>query len=163
MTLFDYVVLGIMGLSVLLSIWRGVVRELLALAAWVVAFLVAQFYAVALAAYVPAAVGSTELRTLTAFLVVFILVLIAMGLLAIAVSRLIHKAGLGLSDRVLGAVFGLVRGVLIVLIGVLAAGLTALPRERAWREAALSAPLEALALAVKPWLPADFGSRIRYD
>jgi membrane protein required for colicin V production len=139
------------------------VKELLALAAWVVAFLVAQFYAGALAVHVPAAVTDPALRPLAAFLVIFLATLLAMSVLAILASGLIRKAGLGPADRLLGAVFGLVRGLLVVLIGVLAAGLTSLPRERAWRDAMLSAPLEALALGVKPWLPADFGSRIRYD
>jgi membrane protein required for colicin V production len=66
-------------------------------------------------------------------------------------------------DRVLGAGFGLVRGVAIVLTGVLLAGMTTLPKQPMWRQALLAAPLEDWALAVKGWLPGDFARHIRYD
>jgi len=162
MTWFDYAVLAIVGISVLLSIIHGFVRELLALASWIVAFLVAQNYAAALAPLLPAAITSGSLRLLVAFLAAFLTVLLAMTLIAILVSRLFHSAGLGLVDRVLGAVFGLVRGFAIVMVVVLLAGLTALPRQPVWRNAMLSAPLAALADAVKVWLPYDLSKHINY-
>ncbi len=162
MTWFDYAVLAIVGISVLLSIIHGFVRELLALASWIVAFLVAQNYAAALAPLLPAAITSGSLRLLVAFLAAFLTVLLAMTLIAILVSRLFHSAGLGLVDRVLGAVFGLVRGLAIVMVVVLLAGLTALPRQPVWRDAMLSAPLAALADAVKGWLPYDLSKHINY-
>ncbi len=162
MTWFDYAVLAIVGISVLLSIIHGFVRELLALASWIVAFLVAQNYAAALAPLLPAAITSGSLRLLVAFLAAFLTVLLAMTLIAILVSRLFHSAGLGLVDRVLGAVFGLVRGFAIVMVVVLLAGLTALPRQPVWRDAMLSAPLVALADAVKGWLPYDLSKHINY-
>jgi membrane protein required for colicin V production len=64
---------------------------------------------------------------------------------------------------VLGLAFGLVRGLLIVLVAVLLAGLTRLPEDRGWRDAMLSQPLEVLALLVRSYLPADLARRIRYD
>ena len=89
---------------------------------------------------------------------VFLVVLVAMSVLAILVSKLVKSAGLGLDDRVLGGVFGLARGVLVVMVLVLLAGLTALPRQPAWRDAVLSGPLEAFAGTIKVWLPADLRS-----
>ncbi len=163
MTWFDYAVLAIIGISVLLSIIHGFVRELLALASWIVAFVAAQIYAVALAPMLPAAIPSQSLRLLAAFLVVFLTVLLVMTLAAIAVSSLIKKAGLGFVDRALGAAFGLMRGLAIVMVVVLLAGLTTLPRQPAWRHAMFSAPLEALANAVKLWLPYDLSKHIHYD
>jgi membrane protein required for colicin V production len=71
--------------------------------------------------------------------------------------------GLSLADRTLGAVFGIARGALILVVLVLAAGLTALPRERFWREAKLAAPLETAAIAVKPYLPRAVADRVRYE
>jgi membrane protein required for colicin V production len=70
--------------------------------------------------------------------------------------------GLGPADRVVGGAFGLARGVLVVMILVLLAGLTTLPRQPAWRNAALSGPLEAFAGTIKAWLPADLSKRIKY-
>jgi len=163
MTVFDYTVLAIVGFSVVLSVTRGLVREVLALAAWVVAFVAAGFFAGELAGLMPAAVGGEELRLLAGFVAVFLVALLAMSLLAMAASRLVRSAGLGVEDRVLGGVFGLARGVLVLLVLVLAAGLTSLPRQPVWREAVLAKPLETFALEVKAWLPAGLSQRITYE
>ena len=163
MTLFDLAVIAIVGLSVLLSVIRGLVREVLALAAWVVAFFAANLLAGTVARQLPESLPSEEIRLLAGFLCVFLGVLIAMSLLAMLASKLVKSAGLGLEDRLLGGVFGLARGLLVVMIVVLLAGLTSLPRQAVWRNAVLSDPLVGLAGQVKPWLPADMAQRIRYD
>ena len=163
MTWVDYAVLAIVGVSVVLSIIHGLVRELLALASWVVAFLVAQMYANDVAGLLPAAIPGQALRALVAFVILFLAVLLVMTLIAIAVSRLFKRAGLGLADRALGAAFGLVRGMAIVMVVVLLAGFTTLPRQQAWRHAMSSAPLEALAKMIKVWLPYDLSKHINYE
>lgn len=162
MTLFDYTVLVIVGLSVLFGVWRGMVREVLSLAAWLVAFLAANFLAPHAAGLLPVAMASEEIRLLVGFVCVFLAALVAMTLLAIVVSKLVRVAGLGAWDRGLGAVFGLARGLLLVLVLVLLAGLTPLPRQPVWKNALLSQPLESLAGRVKAWMPADFARRITY-
>src|SRR5262249_18483155 len=158
-----YAVIGIIAISVLLSIIHGFVRELLALASWVVAFLVAQTYASDITVYMPAALPTPAARLLAAFLLIFIATLLVMTLLAVLLSTLLRKAGLGFADRAMGAVFGLVRGVAIVMIVVLLAGLTSLPKQPVWRNAALSAPLVVAAKIVKQWLPNDLARHISYD
>jgi membrane protein required for colicin V production len=163
MTWFDYAVLAIIGLSVLFSIIHGFVRELLALASWVTAFVAAQAYVTAVAPLLPAAIPGQSLRLLAAFIIIFLLVLLAMTLLAIAVSSLVRRAGLGMVDRALGAAFGMVRGLAIVMVAVLLAGMTTLPKQLAWRHAMLSAPLEALANVIKVWLPDDLSKHINYE
>ena len=163
MTLFDLVVIVIVGLSVLLSLIRGLVREVLALAAWVVAFLAANVLAGEVAPWLPEAIPTEALRRLAGFLVVFLVVLIAVSALAILASKLVKSAGLGMEDRLLGGVFGLARGMLVVMILVLLAGLTSLPRQPVWRNAVLSDPLVAFAGSIKAWLPADLSQRITYD
>ena len=92
-----------------------------------------------------------------------LVVLVLMSLAALITSKLVKAAGLGVEDRVLGGLFGAARGFLLVMVFVLLAGLTSLPRQPAWRTALLSPPLEALALQVKQWLPRDLSQRIRYD
>jgi len=163
MTLFDLAVIAIVALSVLLSVIRGLVREVLALAAWVVAFLAANVLAGAVVPWLPLSVESEELRLLGAFVGVFIATLIAMSVLALLASKLVKSAGLGLEDRLLGAAFGLARGTLVVMILVLLAGLTSLPRQAVWRNAVLSGPLEELAASAKAWLPVELAQRITYD
>ena len=163
MTLFDLAVLVIIALSVLLSVIRGLIREVLALAAWVIAFLAANVLAGEIAPWLPDTIPSEEFRLLAGFVGVFVAVLIAMSVLAIMASKLVKSAGLGLEDRLLGAVFGLARGLLMVMVVVLLAGLTSLPRQAVWRNAVLSDPLVAFAGHVKAWLPAALAQRIAYD
>ncbi len=162
MTLIDYVVLAIVGFSVLLSVLRGFIRELLALAAWAIAFIVARLFGGDLAAMMPAEIPGEELRWVAGFVTLFLSVLLAMSLVAVAVSQLVKSAGLSVEDRVLGAIFGVVRGVAVVVVLTLVAGATALPKQPVWREAALRPLLELVALGVKGWLPPALAQHIKY-
>lgn len=162
MTIIDIAVLAIIGISIALGVLRGLVREVLALVAWVAAFLLSNFLAPEAARLLPQGMGSEEVRLLVSYVVVFIIVLVALSVLAVLASKIVKVVGLGVSDRAVGGVFGLVRGVLVVMILVLLAGLTSLPRQSAWREAALRGALEAAAGYVKAWLPADLSKRIKY-
>jgi membrane protein required for colicin V production len=163
MTVFDYAVLLIIGVSVGLSLMRGLVREVLALAAWFIAFITASLFAGTVAELLKAMIANEALRVLVAFVGVFAATLLTMSLIALVVSRLVRSAGLGMEDRILGSVFGLARGMLIVMVLVLLGGLTALPRQPAWANAMLSPPLEALAGAVRQWLPQAVSRYISYD
>lgn len=162
MTLFDYGVLAIVGASVLLGLLRGVVSEILALVAWVVAFLAARAAAVPVGAVFADWLRDPVLQYAAGFATVLIGVLMALALLRLALRGLLRAAGLGATDRALGAVFGVARGLLIVLALVLLGGLTALPREPWWREAKFAPPFETAVIALKPWLPQALAKRIRY-
>jgi membrane protein required for colicin V production len=161
MTWFDYAVFAVVCVSVLLAAWRGVVREIMALAGWVAAFILSSLFAQDLARWLPVSL-SPMLRSVLAYLVIFLAVLLLSGLVGMLLAKLFHAAGLGLTDRAVGALFGLARGLLIVFVGVMMAGLTSLPKEPFWREAALSGLIETAVLAAKPALPKDFAQRIRY-
>lgn len=163
MTVFDYVVLVIMGLSVLLSILRGFVREALALVSWLVAFFVAKLYTLELAPLLPQSIPSQSLRILAAFLILFLATLLICSLLAIALSAVFKRVGLGWMDRGLGALFGLARGIVIVGVLVLLGGLTTLPKDVRWRNAMFSAPLEAMVISLLPWFPTDIAKHVKYD
>jgi membrane protein required for colicin V production len=162
MTGFDYAVLAVLGLSAVIGIWRGLLREVFALAAWIAATLAAMFFAGELAAMLPASFATPLARSVIAVIVLFMAVLLAVSLGGVFASRLARAVGLSFADRTLGAVFGIARGALILVVLVLAAGLTALPKEPFWREAKLSAPLETAAIAVKPYLPPAVADRVRY-
>lgn len=163
MTIFDYVVLAAMALSVLLGAWRGVVNELLALVAWVAAFLVARIEAPQATHWLAGQIAEPGLRLAAAFIIIFVGVLILFAIARMLLSRLLSAVGLGTLDRLLGAVFGVLRGLVVVLAGVMLAGMTSMPRERWWQTAVLAPPLETAALAAKPWLPADVAKRIRFN
>jgi membrane protein required for colicin V production len=163
MTIFDYAVLIIIASSVLVSVVRGFTREALSLAGWLIAFLAANALSGVVSEWFAPLVKDASLRVLAAFIAVFVVTLILTSLTAMAVSRMLKNAGLGLEDRLLGGFFGFARGLLIVLVIVLAGGLTALPRQPAWSDAMLSPPLEAAAAALKPWLPQALSRYLSYD
>lgn len=161
-TLFDYVALGIVALSLLIGVWRGVVSEILALLAWVAAFLAARTWAAPVGDFVATGLNESAWRQIAGFVAVAVGVLVLFALGRWLASLFLKAVGLAPLDRMLGALFGIARGVLIVWGLVLLAGVTALPQQQWWRQALLAPPLETAALAAKPWLPPDLAKRIRY-
>ena len=163
MTAFDYTVLAILGLSIIFSVMRGLVKEVLSILAWFVAFYVGRTYTEQMLPLMPADIPSESLRTLAAFLVLFLATLLLATLLAIAISAIFKKIGLGWLNRLLGAVFGAFRGVLVVCILVLLAGMTEIPKDARWKNAMFSAPIEALVVSMLPWLPEGISKHVKYD
>lgn len=134
-------------------------KEVLSLASWVVSFLVANAYGEDLAQLLPDAIPGQVSRLIVAFIALFIGVRLLMMLLTMAIDALIRASGLTVADRGLGGLFGLGRGLVIVLAVVLVCGMTALPQQAFWKGALLSPLAETAARTVKPFLPGEF---VRY-
>jgi membrane protein required for colicin V production len=162
MTAFDYTVMVIVLLSALLGWWRGLVYEVLSLLGWAAAFFAARLFATAAAPYMPAALGSASARVATAFVILFVATLIIAGMVAWVLSKLVKWVGLGWMDGLLGMSFGVLRGVIVVLVLVLLSGMTRLPQEPFWRNAMLSKPLLNMAQAFHGWLPESVSQRLHY-
>jgi len=162
MTWVDWAVIAIAALSILWGVWRGVVREIISLAGWVIAFLAANLLAGPASAYVPEMLQNPQLRAASAFIVVFLVALFITGLFGVLLSSLVKAVGLGGLDRGLGAVFGLARAVLLVVALALLAGLTNLPRQAAWKDSFSGGMLAECATALKGWLPPAFAERLSY-
>lgn len=162
MTVFDYVVIGIVALSLVLGLWRGVVGEVVALAAWVVGIMAALEYGSQAGQAVFSGIADPSVRTLAGCVLMFVGVLLAMSVVRLVVRSMVKALGLNLSDRLLGMVFGLLRGGLAVLLLVAAGGMTSLPQQLWWKDAMLAPPLETAVLAGKGWLPDDLAKRIRF-
>lgn len=163
MTSFDYVVLLVIGISIVVSMMRGAVREVLAIAGWVAAIYVAKTYAMQLVPLLPPDIPTQALRVLAAYVIVFFGVLVVASLLTIALSTLIKKIGLNWFNRFLGGFFGFARGLLIVCVLVFFAGLTSLPKDMRWTNAMFSPPLEALVKSILPWMPKTVAKHVKYD
>jgi membrane protein required for colicin V production len=161
-TAFDYAVVAVTAASALLGLWRGVVSEILALVAWVAAFLAARAWAESLGQHLSGLLAEPPLRYALAFAIVLVSVLIVFAVGRLLMKLLLRAVGLGLLDRILGAGFGVVRGLLVVFVAVLLAGMTMLPRATWWHDAMFAPPLETAAIATKPWLPAEMAKRIHY-
>jgi len=161
-TPFDYAVIALVTLSLLFGLWRGVISEILALLAWVAAFIAARTWAVPAGELVAAGMSEPVWRQVAGFITVFVVVMVLFVLGRWLLSLLLKAVGLRPLDRVLGALFGIARGVLVVFVAVLLGGLTPLPQESWWRQATLAPPLETAVLAAKPWLPPELAKHIRY-
>ena len=163
MTSFDYTVLLIIGISIVVSMMRGAVRELLAIAGWLAAIVIAKTYATQILPLLPADIPTESLKILAANIILFLGVLLISSLLCIALSSLIKKIGLNWLNRGIGAVFGCARGLLIVCVLVFLAGLTSLPKDARWTNAMFSSPLEALVKTALPLLPSAIAKHVKYD
>jgi membrane protein required for colicin V production len=161
-TIFDYLLLFVLITSVLISTMRGLVKEILSLLGWVVAFIVANAFGTQLAPMLPAVIPGEAGRLILAYVALFLGVRILMGLAAMAIGAVIAASGLSLADRGLGGLFGLARGIVIVLAVVILCGMTSIPKQAFWRDALLSPLAESGARTLKPFLPAALAQYVRY-
>ena len=141
----DYIILAVLALSVLIGLWRGLISEVLALAIWVAAFWVAWTFGPSVAGYFEHSIQLPSARILVGYGICFLAVLIAGALLRFLVSKLIEGTGLSGTDRLLGMVFGFVRGVLLVTLAVFLLGFTAFTRDPWWNESALLPQFKGMA------------------
>ncbi|MBA5686245.1 CvpA family protein [Rugamonas apoptosis] len=162
MTLFDYLVIFVLITSIVISTMRGLVKEMFSLASWIIAFIAANAYSATLAQWLPAVVPGQVVRLILAFIALFIGVRILMGLLTMALDALVQAGGLSLVDRGLGGLFGLGRGLVIVLTVVILCGMTTIPHQPFWRDALLSPLAETGARTVKPFLPAALAQHVNF-
>jgi membrane protein required for colicin V production len=158
-TSFDYAVVAVIVLSALVGWWRGFMYELFSLIGWLAAYIVARTYSAGMVPYVPEAVGAVQLREAAAFAALFIVTLIVGALFAWLLARLAKFAGLAGMDSKFGAIFGMLRGMLVVIALVWLGGLTALPQKEFWRDAASSKQLQQAALYAKDYMPENVAKK----
>jgi len=150
----DYVILAVLGLSVLMGLWRGFVGEVLALAVWVVAIWVAWTLGPHVAASLTA-VTLPSARIVLGYALCFIAVLIAGAIVGFLMRKLVAGSGLSGTDRLLGAVFGLGRGLALVTLVVLLLGFTPFPRDPWWHESRLLPSFQQGAQWAAAHMPAE--------
>jgi membrane protein required for colicin V production len=138
------------------------VYEVLSLLSWVTSYFVAKSWAAEVAPYMPEVLESEALKSAAAFIAVFVTTLILCGIAAWALNKLIKSFGLDWrTDGVLGALFGFLRGWMLVLVIVLAS-LTKLPQTPVWQDALLSKPLQNVALLARDLLPDEMAKRVSF-
>ncbi len=153
---FDWASAAVLLLSLLIGAWRGLVYEVLSVLTWVAAFLVAQLFAVAVAPHLPLGDIPQAGRYAAAFLLVFVLTVFALGLVAWLGKRFIEATGLRPVDRTLGALFGVVRAVVVLLVVGLVVTSTTLQQSAWWQESFVAPWLVAGLQELRPLLPQEF-------
>lgn len=154
MNWLDYAILAVLGLSALISLVRGFVREVLSLVVWVGAFWIGVRFSEPLSVHLVDYIASPSLRLGAAFATLFVVTLLLGALVSYLAGQLVGRTGLSGTDRFIGIFFGIARGLVVVAILMLAAGLTALPRENWWQESLLVAQIQpwVCRVGVHEWL-----------
>ena len=156
----DIVLLVILALSVLIGLWRGLTFEVLALLGWVVAYVAAQWFAPLLLPWVPIGAPGSALNHGAALVATFLIALVLWGIATRLVSLLVKSTPLNAFDRVLGAGFGLLRGVVVLLVIATVVSLTPWARSPAWQSSQGAAWLNATLQAIAPVLPSDLARHL---
>jgi membrane protein required for colicin V production len=159
----DIVILVLIGLSMAISLWRGFTREALSLVAWIAAFWVGFSFAWYPAELLEAHVAVPSARLALGFLGLFIATLLIGGVINYLIGKAVDKTGLTGTDRMLGLLFGLARGIVLVGILVLLAGLTPLPQDPWWGESLFIGHFQQLAELLRDLLPPDIAAYFVYD
>ncbi|MGD2081712.1 MAG: CvpA family protein [Chromatiales bacterium] len=158
----DYLIIGIIGLSALISLVRGFMREAFSLAAWIAAFWIGWAFFRELAVRLEPWIAVPSIRLGAAFLILMVATLIVGAVVGYLVCQLVDRTGISGTDRLIGMFFGAARGALLVGILVLLAGLTAFPTDPWWRASHLIPAFQDLALWLRDWLPPDMAARFSY-
>ena len=162
MNALDYAIIAVALVSLAIGAWRGAIREILNIAGWVLAFILAHAFSAALAPYFADWMAEPVYRLVVAWMVIFVAVLVFATLLASLLAELVRKLGLSGLDRALGSIIGAMRGVLVIIVLALVAGMTTFPQTTLWKNATLTPPVEVAALYARALLPQSLASKIQY-
>ncbi len=163
MVALDWVFVTVLGVSFFLGAWRGLVYEVLSVVSWIAAFIVAQWLAPDAAAMLPMSDSAEPIRYAAGFVVVFIAVIVAGALLAWVTKKMVEAVGLRPVDRILGAAFGLARGVVLMMAMAVVVHMTPLKNGEWWTESK-GAGVSLVALkGLKPVLPGRFAQYLPGD
>ena len=157
MPTLDWIFLAVLLVSLTVGAWRGLVYEVLSVMSWIAAFVLAQWLAPQAASYLPMSGAAEPMRYAAGFVLVFIAAIFAGGLVAFLVKKLVAAVGLRPVDRLLGAAFGVVRGVIVLLALTVVVGMTPMKTAQAWQESAGANIASRVLTGLKPVLPHEFG------
>lgn len=160
--LADLIIISLVGLSVVVSFIRGFVKEMISLISWVVAAYLAVVYCKKLGSYFTFT-DVEAIRIFIAFLLIFVPTVFVGAIVNMIIGGFVRKTPFSFSDRVIGILFGVFRGALFLTLGVLLAGLTALPKEPWWQNSYLIPPLQSMAIWFRDILPPDIAKSFDFE
>jgi len=161
-SIFDIIILILLVLYTGIGALRGMLREFLSLAVWIVAIGSGWLFADTVASWFEV-LQDADLRRLLAFLAIVLTMLGALSILAFVLRTLLPRPDPRLANRGVGAVLGAVRGAAVVVVMVLLAGLTSLPKKADWRDAYLVGVFQPVASKILEWLPSSVARQFRYS
>lgn len=162
MSWIDFVIVGVVFVSCFISLIRGFVREALSLASWVISFLLAWNLHSSFASFFQTSIDTSNLRLIVAFFTLFILSLVMFTVVNYFASKMVQRTGLTGVDRVIGVIFGFLRGVLLITAMVALAGLTHLPSTPQWKASVFLGQFQSIAVWLTGLLPAEVAKNFAF-
>ncbi len=157
MQALDWIFLVVLVFSLVLGAWRGLVFEVLSVLSWIAAFVLAQWFAPAVAQWLPMSGAAQSMRYAAGFVLVFVAAIFLGVLVAFVIKKLVTAVGMRPADRLLGAAFGVVRGVILLLALTVVVGMTPLHTADWWQDATGPRVATVALQGLKPVLPQEFG------
>lgn len=159
----DFAILGLIVISLIIGLLRGLIKEAFSLVTWIIAVWVGLTFSREFSVLLEDFIVYPSARIATAFGILFLITLILGSIISYLLGVLVAKTGLTGSDRFAGMIFGIARGMVVVAIMVMLAGLTPLPEESWWKESFLIPPFQSLALWLRDLLPAGMAGYLQYS
>jgi membrane protein required for colicin V production len=158
----DFVIIGIIFISAVIGLFRGLIKEAFSLGTWLVSIWIAINYCQAFSVYFVDYIDVPSARVAAAFICLLLLTLILGAMLSYLVSQVITMTGLTGTDRFAGFIFGIARGVVVMSVLVLLAGLTPLPQDPWWAESTLIGPFQELSVWLRAQIPEGISEYLSY-
>lgn len=155
LTSVDWITLGFLALGVFWGAMKGLVRELMALAAWLVAFFAAPLFSKTAGSLIPVIDMSESLRNSAGYVLVFVGVLILSNFLSDLIRQLVDKIGLGLLDKILGAGFAVLGVATVLLLGTVCVNMSPFRDNPQWTRSNVAPELEKILYQIAPALSSE--------
>lgn len=150
----DYGILGIISVSVLFGLLRGFVREAMSLMTWIVAGILGTLYCDEVGAWFTS-ISVVGVRLLLAFILIVLVTLIVGGIISHLISKLIKSTKFSITDRIIGILFGLARGIAVIALVVLIVQPSIISKKDIWKTSVLVPQFEPVSLWIKAQLPEE--------
>lgn len=158
----DYAILGLIFISLVIGLFRGLIREAFSLFTWIIAIWIGLNFSRHVAVFLEPVISYPSARIAAAFAILFFVTLILGGIISFLLSALVKKTGLTGTDRFAGMLFGIARGMVVVAVLVMLAGLTPLPEDSWWKKSKLIPPFQSLALWLRDQVPSSMAGNFNY-
>ena len=163
MVWIDYIIIALIAISSLIGFLRGFIKEVFSLVVWIFAIWVALTFSREVSVLLEGLISYPSARIAGAFALLFFTTLILGALINYILSELVKKTGLTGSDRFIGMLFGIARGLLVVVIIIMLAGLTPLPEDPWWKQSILIPPFQTLSVWLGDHIPESLAGYVNYS
>jgi len=158
----DFAIIGLVFVSLIIGLVRGLIKEAFSLVTWILGIWVGLSFSREFSGFLEQSISYPSARIAAAFAILFVMTLVLGGLISFLLGVLVNKTGLTGTDRFAGMIFGIVRGMVVVSILVMLAGLTPLPEDSWWKESKLIPPFQSLAVWLRDHVPSGMAGFINY-